>query len=89
MLVLSRKVNQTIHIGDNITIVVSHIHGNRVSLGIQAPKNVRILRGELKDAANAFGDRPKPNSESSRLIERTFKVIADLGDSSYLSNNAR
>ena len=55
MLVLSRKVNQTIRIGDNITIVVSHIHGNRVSLGIQAPENVRNLRGDLKDAANAFG----------------------------------
>ena len=47
MLVLSRKVGETIKIGDGITIVVNRISGNRVTLGLQAPKNMRIIRGEL------------------------------------------
>src|SRR5688572_17213014 len=47
MLVLSRKVNEKLVIGDNITVVVSRVAGNRVTLGIEAPHDVRIVRGEL------------------------------------------
>lgn len=47
MLVLSRKVDDTIIIGDNIKIQVIKIKGNTVRLGIEAPSDVKILRGEL------------------------------------------
>lgn len=47
MLVLSRKPNQDIHIGNNIVIKVVRVNGNRVTLGIQAPDHVTIKRGEL------------------------------------------
>ncbi len=47
MLVLSRKVNDNIIIGDNIKIQVIKIKGNTVRLGIEAPSDVKILRGEL------------------------------------------
>ncbi len=47
MLVLSRKIGEKIVIGDNITIVVNRVSGNRISLGIEAPADVRIVRGEL------------------------------------------
>ena len=47
MLVLSRKVGDRIRIGDNIEITVSEIRGNVIRLGITAPADVRILRGEL------------------------------------------
>ncbi len=47
MLVLSRKVGERIVIGDNITLVVNRIEGHRVSLGIEAPSRIRIVRGEL------------------------------------------
>jgi carbon storage regulator CsrA len=56
MLVLSRKVGEQIVIGDNITIVVNKVAGNRISLGIQAPRDVRIVRGELKEAVTSFDD---------------------------------
>ena len=56
MLVLSRKVGEQIVIGDNITVVVNKVAGNRISLGISAPSNVRIMRGELKEAVSAFDD---------------------------------
>ena len=48
MLVLSRKIGEKLIIGDNITVVVSRVAGNRVMLGIEAPHDVRIIRGELK-----------------------------------------
>ena len=47
MLVLSRKADQSIHIGDEIRITVVRIRGNRVKLGIEAPGEVSVLRGEL------------------------------------------
>jgi len=47
MLVLTRKQNEKIRIGDNITITVVRMKGKAVRLGIEAPKNVNVLRGEL------------------------------------------
>lgn len=48
MLVLSRKERQTIRIGNNdVEITVLEIHGRTVRLGINAPDDVSILRGEL------------------------------------------
>lgn len=47
MLVLSRRLDETIQIGDDITIVVHQLRGNRVSIGIEAPRDLRIVRGEL------------------------------------------
>ena len=48
MLVLSRKIGEKLVIGDNITVVISRVAGNRVTLGIEAPNDVRIVRGELR-----------------------------------------
>jgi carbon storage regulator CsrA len=52
MLVLSRKAGEKIQIGDSITVTVTRIAGNRVTLGVSAPKNVRIVRSELKPLVN-------------------------------------
>ena len=49
MLVLSRKVDQTIVIEPNITIRILEINGDRVKLGINAPRDVVILRQELQE----------------------------------------
>lgn len=46
MLVLSRKKSEEIHIGDHVVTVVS-IRGDKVRLGVTAPKSVPVLRGEL------------------------------------------
>ena len=45
MLVLSRKTGERIHIGENITIEIRRVAGNRVTLALEAPRDVRILPG--------------------------------------------
>lgn len=51
MLVLSRKIGEKIHVGNDITIEVRRVAGNRVTLAVDAPREMRILRGELQAAA--------------------------------------
>ncbi len=48
MLVLSRKKNESIVINDDITIVIVEIRGDKVRLGIEAPKEMVVLRDELE-----------------------------------------
>ncbi len=48
MLVLSRKETQRIRLGDDIVITVVRIGGDKVRLGIEAPKNMLVLRDELE-----------------------------------------
>lgn len=47
MLVLSRRPNQAIHIGDNVVLTVLSVRGDQVRIGIQAPDSVTVLRDEL------------------------------------------
>ncbi len=52
MLVLSRKEGEQLLIGDDIVLTINRINGNRVAIGIEAPRDVRILRGELERHKN-------------------------------------
>jgi carbon storage regulator len=54
MLVLSRKVGERIYVGDNIVLEIRRIAGNRVTVALDAPRDVRILRGELEGPAREF-----------------------------------
>lgn len=62
MLVLSRKKNESIRIGDTISIVVVEIRGDKVRLGIEAPKEVPVHRQEVYEAIrrNTPDDDPTP-----------------------------
>ena len=74
MLVLSRKVGQRIVIGENITVVVSRVAGNRVTLGIQAPDDVHILRGELERHQREF----ESPGEGRSLATVPFRLDVEL-----------
>ncbi|HRD31708.1 MAG TPA: carbon storage regulator CsrA [Fimbriimonadaceae bacterium] len=53
MLVLTRKVNQSIVIGEGIEVVVLEVRGEQVRLGIKAPDNVKVYRKEIFDLIQA------------------------------------
>ncbi|HUG66993.1 MAG TPA: carbon storage regulator [Pirellulaceae bacterium] len=86
MLVLTRKPQEQIHIGDNITISVLKVKGNTVRIGIQAPRDVRVLRGELptfdetveieltESAATAAGE-PEASEEEASVSELEWEVL--------------
>jgi len=52
MLVLSRQVDESIIINDNIVVTVLAIEGDRIKIGIKAPRDIPILRQELWQAVN-------------------------------------
>jgi carbon storage regulator len=69
MLVLSRKKNESIIINDNITVTVIEIRGDKVRLGIEAPKDVSVHRREVYEAIHAQ-DPPKsaaPDASATRV----------------------
>jgi carbon storage regulator len=53
MLILSRKVDEKIMIGDDISISILDIRGDQVRLGVNAPKSVKVFRQEVFDAIKA------------------------------------
>jgi carbon storage regulator len=68
MLVLSRRIGEQLVIGDQVTVTINRVSGNRVSLGIEAPPHVRVVRSELRDALLAVlhaEDNPSPDHGSS------------------------
>ncbi len=64
MLVLSRKKNESIVINDDITIVVVEIRGDKVRLGVEAPKHIPVHRREVYDAIQR-GERNDKEGKSS------------------------
>ena len=65
MLVLSRKKNEEICIGDNIKVTVLKVQGKTIRIGIEAPENVRILRGELTEWHDLSVDGPVVRKEAA------------------------
>lgn len=47
MLILTRRVGETVMIGDNVTVTVLGVKGNQVRLGVNAPKDVAVHREEI------------------------------------------
>lgn len=47
MLVLTRKLKETIRIGDDITVTILRVKGQAVRIGIEAPREIRVIRAEL------------------------------------------
>jgi carbon storage regulator len=76
MLVLSRKKNESIVIDNQITIEVLQIEGNRIRLGINAPKEVKVLRSELTPFGEANGKLEKRVVHESQTGYRACLKIA-------------
>ena len=53
MLILSRKINEKIMIGDDISVSIIEIRGDQVRIGVDAPRKVKVFRQEVYDAIKA------------------------------------
>jgi carbon storage regulator len=67
MLVLSRKKNESIVINNDITIVVVEIRGDKVRLGVEAPREVPVHRREVFDAIQRHNDEVDIDSDAKNL----------------------
>ena len=71
MLILSRKVDEKIKIGTDITITLIGISGDQVKIGVEAPKNVKVFRQEV------FDDIQRQNMEAAAAAP-ALEVLSKL-----------
>lgn len=74
MLILSRKIDEKIRIGQNISITVIEVKGDQVKLGIEAPKTIKVFRQEVYDAIQ------KENTEAAST-STNITALSNLLDS--------
>lgn len=86
MLVLTRKSNQSIMIGDNIEVSVLAIMGEKVRIGIQADRSVPVFRKEVYLEIQAEQEpappEPEPGSPSQNGRREVDAALGTLGDAS-------
>lgn len=71
MLILSRKVDQKIKIGPDITLSIIEIRGDQVKIGVEAPKSVKVFRQEVLEAIQSenIAAATQPSAEQ---LQRLF-----------------
>ena len=80
MLVLSRQRDQTIMIGDDVEITIVDIRGDKVRLGITAPRHIQVHRKEVYDAIK------RENEEAAKLAPRD---VPGIGQETEREENRR
>ncbi|MBQ5491359.1 MAG: carbon storage regulator CsrA [Treponema sp.] len=79
MLILSRKIDEKIKIGNDITITVIGVNGDQVKVGVEAPKNVKVFRQEVFEAIQqenkqaAASERPQRMEDMLKLLSTKLK----------------
>ena len=60
MLVLTRRIDERIMIGDDIVVTVLEVHGDQVRIGIDAPREIKVFREEVLERDRATAPDPTP-----------------------------
>ncbi|MBQ1629740.1 MAG: carbon storage regulator CsrA [Treponema sp.] len=74
MLILSRKTDQQIKIGDDISITIIDIHGDQVKIGVEAPRNVKVFRQEVFNAIKS--ENTAAATVNTDKIEDLSKILS-------------
>jgi carbon storage regulator len=83
MLILARKIGESIKIGDNISLEIISVAGNTVKIGIEAPKEVGILRKELYDLVK------NENIGASAINLGDLSELKKLNNSTYIDKDRK
>ena len=75
MLILTRRVGQTICIGDNIRLKILGVTGNQIRVGVEAPDDVAIHREEVYDRIRQEATETSERSRSGRRITGPTKLV--------------
>jgi carbon storage regulator len=65
MLILTRRVGETLMIGDEVTVTVLGVKGNQVRIGVNAPKHIAVHREEIYDRIKQEQEQIKPDGTHS------------------------
>lgn len=79
MLVLTRKQQEQIRIGDNITLTILKVKGKSIRIGIEAPKEIRVVRGELSDTVQT-NDTVQTAVSGKSLTDQAIRSVASTLD---------
>ncbi len=77
MLILSRRVGESITIGDDIVVTVVAVGGNQIRLGIEAPRRVRVLRQEIVQAIQDENHAAANAADCTRRLGDVVKQLCD------------
>ncbi|MEQ6903723.1 carbon storage regulator CsrA [Nocardioides sp. YIM 152588] len=82
MLVLSRRVGESVVIGDDVTVTVLEVRGDVVRIGIDAPRSVRVNRAELlQQVADANADAASPSADAVASLSSLAQAMRGRTDS--------
>ena len=79
MLVLTRKANQSIMIGDDIEVSVLSVMGEKVRIGIQAPQEIPVFRTEIYLEIHGEGDQGGEGAPQEDVRAEVSDELGDLG----------
>ena len=78
MLILSRKIDEKIKIGDDITITLIDVHGDQVKIGVEAPKNVKVFRQEVFNAIQSENKAAVMSNSVDTADEKAINAVSAL-----------
>ena len=83
MLILTRRVGETLMIGDEVTVTVLGVKGNQVRIGVNAPKDVSVHREEIYERIKAENPGAVINSREESPSPRRIKIIGATATMGY------
>lgn len=72
MLILSRKLNEKIKIGNDITLTIIEIKGDQIKIGVDAPKDVKVFRQEVFNAIQDENKKAAMQSDNLSALGQLF-----------------
>jgi carbon storage regulator len=68
MLILTRRYNESLKIGDDVTVTILGVRGSQVRIGVQAPKHIAVHRDEIYQRIQRARERPEDELERAESV---------------------